>query len=143
MRHLSAPWYAENIPGGFVVRNADRKAVAYVYGHDRPWQSQGARSPLTIDEAREIALVIAKLPEVLMREAKAPQDTDQHPPPSTGEVAKCSRSDATSPPRAKSHHQPIPILNGRAKARLSGRASWRKKHQSGRESGEDQRAAPL
>ena len=34
MRHLSAPWFAENIPGGFVVRDAERKPVAYVYGHD-------------------------------------------------------------------------------------------------------------
>ena len=34
MRHLSTPWFAENIPGGFVVRDAERKPVAYVYGHD-------------------------------------------------------------------------------------------------------------
>jgi hypothetical protein len=33
---------------------------------------------MTIDEAREMALAIAKLPEVLMRKDKAPQDRDQH-----------------------------------------------------------------
>ena len=115
MRHLSAPWYAENIPGGFVVRNADRKPVAYVYGHDRPWQSQGARSPLTIDEAREIALAIAKLAEVLLAKDTS-QDRDQHPPPSAGKVAKRSRTDATLSPHSKLPHPPIPILNGRAKA---------------------------
>jgi hypothetical protein len=139
MRSLSTPWYAENVPGGFVVRDADRKPVAYVYGHERPWQSQGAPRPLTIDEAREMALAIAKLAEVLMRED--PQDTDQHPPPSAGEVAKCSRSDATSPPHTKSPHPPIPVLNGRPKARLSTPRFLAEKHQNGREGGEGQRAA--
>lgn len=116
MRHLSAPWYAENIPGGFVVRDAERKPVAYVYGHDRPSQSEGAPRLLTIDEAREMALAIAKLPEVLVRKAKAPQDSDQHPPLNAGKVAKRSRFDATPSPHSILAHPPIPHLNGRVKA---------------------------
>ena len=116
MRHLSTPWFAENIPGGFVVRDAERKPVAYVYGHDGVRQTGGAPRRMTIDEAREMALAIAKLPEVLMRKDKAPQDRDQHPPPSAGKVAKRSRFDATLPPHSIPAHSPIPRLNGRVKA---------------------------
>jgi hypothetical protein len=63
MRHLSTPWFAENIPGGFVVRDAERKPVAYVYGHDGR-QTGGAQRRMTIDEAREMALAerLATLP---------------------------------------------------------------------------------
>ena len=135
MRHLSAPWYVENIPGGFVVRNADRKPVAHVYGHDGARQTEGIPGQLTINEAREMALLIAKCSEALLGK-EAPQNLDQHPQaPSTGKIAKRSRTDLTSPPHS------ISVLHGRAKARLSARASWRKKHQNGREGGEDQRAA--
>lgn len=115
MRHLSAPWFAENIPGGFVIRDAERKPVAYVYGHDRPWQSGGAPRAMTIDDAREMAMAIAKLPELLMRD-KAPQDGDQHSLPSAGKVAKRSRFDATPSPHSIVSHPPIPRLNGRVRA---------------------------
>jgi hypothetical protein len=121
MRHLSTPWFAENIPGGFVIRDAERKPVAYVYGHDRPWQSQGVPRPLTFDEARAMAMAIAKLAEVLMREAKAPQDSDQHSPPSAGKMAKRFRFDAAPSPHSVPAHSPIPVLNARPKAKRSDR----------------------
>ena len=121
MHHLSTPWFAENIPSGFVVRDAERKPVAYVYGQDGVRQTGGAPRPMTIDEAREMALAIAKLPEVLMRKNKGSQDR-LHPPLSAGKVAKRSRTDATLSPHSKSAHPPIPILNGRAKAKRPDRA---------------------
>jgi hypothetical protein len=48
----------------------------------RVWPRQtvairGAPHPMTIDEAREMA--IPKLPEMLMRRDKAPLDRNQHP----------------------------------------------------------------
>ena len=116
MLHLLAPWYAENVPGGFVVRDAERKPIAYVYGHDRPWLSGGRPCPMTIDEAREMAMAIAKLPEMLMRRDKAPQDGDQYLLPSAGKAAKRSRFDATLSPHSIPAHSPIPRLNGRVKA---------------------------
>ena len=119
MHQLSTPWFAENVPGGFVIRDANRKPVAHVYGRDRPQQTEGL-PVLTITEAREMALAIAGLSEVLMRKDKAPQDRDQHPPPSAGKVAKRSRFDATPPPHSIASHPPIPRLNGRAKAQTAG-----------------------
>jgi hypothetical protein len=76
----------------FVVRDAERRPIAYVYGHDRPRQIEGVPSPLTIDEAREVALSIAELSEVLLGKDKASQDGDQRPsPPSAGKMGKRSR----------------------------------------------------
>jgi hypothetical protein len=119
MRHLSLPWYAENVPGGFVVRNAERKPVAHVYGHDRPRQIEGHPSLLTIDEAREMALLIVKLAGLLQGKDKVSQDSEQHPPLSAGKVAKRSRFDATPPPHSIPVHPPIPVLNGRKRQELA------------------------
>jgi hypothetical protein len=33
-RRFPAPWTAEPIPGGFVVRDANEQAIAYVYARD-------------------------------------------------------------------------------------------------------------
>ena len=59
MRHLSTPLFVENIPGGFVIRDANRKPVAHVYGHDGVRQTEGLPI-LTINEAREMAMAIAR-----------------------------------------------------------------------------------
>ena len=122
MRQPSAPWYVENIPGGFVVRDANRKPAAYVYGRDRPRQSEGPPSLLTLDEAREIALSIATLPVFLAMDSS--EDSDQHLlPRGRGKVAKRSRFDATPSPHSIPPHPPIPGLNGRAKAKRSDRVT--------------------
>ena len=65
-----SPWRVEHIPGGFVVRDAERKPIAYVYGQEnrRPFE-EGSSSPLTMDEAREMAQSIARLPELRRNEA--------------------------------------------------------------------------
>jgi hypothetical protein len=105
-----SPWRVEQIPGGFIVRDAERKPIAYVYGQEnrRPFE-EGSSSPLTMDEAREMALSIARLPELRKNEAPGgcSQDTG------AGKVAKRSRFDATPPPHSFSAHPPIPRLNGR------------------------------
>ena len=103
-----SPWRVEHIPGGFVVRDAERKPIAYVYGQEnrRPFE-EGSSSPLTMDEAREMALLIARLPELRRNEALQDQHT------SAGKVAKRSRFDATPSPHSFSAHPPIPRLNGR------------------------------
>src|SRR6266700_6897190 len=65
-RRLPPPWHAENFSGGYVVRDANGFAVAYVYGRSTEAEAMEAKQ-MTMDEARRVASNIAKLPEMLKR----------------------------------------------------------------------------
>jgi hypothetical protein len=52
------------MPGGYVVRDANGQALAYIYCRDDAAAARQA-SMLTRDEARRIAINIARLPELL------------------------------------------------------------------------------
>jgi hypothetical protein len=63
-RRFPAPWRADLIPRGYVVRDANGQALAFVYSRDNPAEARQAKV-LTVDEARRIAARIARPPELL------------------------------------------------------------------------------
>jgi hypothetical protein len=66
MRRFPAPWKVEAIDAGFKVVDANKQAIAYVYGHVDSRDAAIAKA-LTLDEARRIAANIAKLPTLLAK----------------------------------------------------------------------------
>ena len=64
MRQFPRPWTVEARDGGFKVVDANKQAIAYVYGRADKRDAETAKG-LTLDEARRIASNIAKLPKLL------------------------------------------------------------------------------
>jgi IMP cyclohydrolase len=63
-RRFPAPWRADKITGGYVVRDATGQALAYLYSRDNDAEARQAKV-LTKDEAWRVAINIARLPELL------------------------------------------------------------------------------
>ena len=63
-RRFPAPWQVKQTPGGYKVLDANGQALAYVYARETQQQAEMAKV-LTFDEARRIAVNVARLPGLL------------------------------------------------------------------------------
>jgi hypothetical protein len=63
---FSAPWRVVEIPSGFAVEDSTGQQLGVFYGRSDP-NTAGHTGLLTIDEARQLAVDFAKLPELLKR----------------------------------------------------------------------------
>jgi hypothetical protein len=63
-RRFPRPWPVEEMDSCFVVKDANGQTLAYMYFEKEP-RRQYRPGLLTRDEAQRIAIVFAKLPELL------------------------------------------------------------------------------
>jgi hypothetical protein len=64
-----APWRIVEIPNGFAVEDATGKQIGVFYG--RVPNKAGHTGIMTMDEARQMAIDFAKLPELLRQNGNA------------------------------------------------------------------------
>jgi hypothetical protein len=61
MQGLPAPWCVDKVAGGFRIRDGNGRPIVWVYGQENPIVPDA----MTLDQAEEMALTIATLPEIL------------------------------------------------------------------------------
>ena len=61
MQGFPAPWRVQKIAGGFLVRDGNKRPVVRVFGQEKPILPDA----MTLDQAKEMALTLATLPETL------------------------------------------------------------------------------
>jgi hypothetical protein len=77
-RRFAAPWRADKmIPGGYVVRDANGQALVNIYSRENEAEALQAKV-LTADEARRIAINVAKLQHVRSERSVSLPDRHWH-----------------------------------------------------------------
>jgi hypothetical protein len=66
-RRFPPPWSVEERPACYIIRDANGQNVAFVY-YEKGRGRRAAAKLMTKDDARRIALNIAKLPDMLHRQ---------------------------------------------------------------------------
>jgi hypothetical protein len=59
-RRFPTPWHADPMSGGYIIRDANGQALAYIYPRETEAEARQA-NVLTADEARRIAVNIARV----------------------------------------------------------------------------------
>jgi hypothetical protein len=91
---FSAPWRVVEIPSGFAVEDAAGQPLGVFYGRSDP-NTAGHTGFLTIDEARQLAVDFAKLPELLKRalaHSEVAKATPRHESQSLAQVREGRRT---------------------------------------------------
>jgi len=65
-RHFPPPWSVDELDSCFVVKDLNGQALAYMY-FEKEQHRWPRRELLTREEARRIAAIFAKLPELLSK----------------------------------------------------------------------------
>jgi hypothetical protein len=86
------PWRIAEIPNGFAVDDATGRQLGVFYGRADP-NTAGHTGFLTLEEARQIALDFAKLPELLKRTSARSEVAKATPP---HEAPSCTRAQTQS-----------------------------------------------
>jgi len=73
-----APWRIVEIPNGFAVDDATGQQLGVFYGRADP-NTAGHTGFLTIDEARQMAVDFARLPELLERNSGSQRGPQRRP----------------------------------------------------------------
>jgi len=93
-----APWRIAEIPNGFAVEDAIGRQLGVFYGRADP-NTAGHTGFLTIEEARQIALDFAKLPELLRRNSARSEVAKAAPPHEPLSRQRPQAPNARHPPR--------------------------------------------
>ena len=92
-RHFPKPWTAEAAPGGYLVKDGNKLPLAYVFGGDR---TRINALKLTSEEARDVAELIASVPELVELLEQGKTSSEQERPAfqtNTGTLADLLRNE--------------------------------------------------
>jgi hypothetical protein len=73
-RSFPPPWSTDERPESFIVKDATGQTLAFLFFEDEPQRQMSAKR-LSREEARRIAVNIAKLPDLLRGAQKLPANT--------------------------------------------------------------------